>query len=94
MGKKKRKVYSVDSFSDKQLEKLDKIYDRMSRKASVNVLPGDAGIMHSEVFSPDQEFKVTRGEMVLQNHGSYIVFGADRPSSKASGEGGIGASRR
>mgnify|MGYP003626359190 CR=1 FL=1 len=89
---KKRKIYTVDNFSDKQLEKLDRIYDRMASKSSTNVLPGDAGIMHSEVFSPDQEFKVTRGEMVLQNHGSYIVFGADRPSSKASGEGGIGAS--
>jgi len=86
-----RKVYDVSTLSDKQQAKLDTLYDRLSSKQKVNQVPPSAGVFGTEVFGPDQEFKTGRGEMMLRNHGSYIVFGNDRPSSKASGEGGIGA---
>jgi len=86
-----RKVYDVSKLDEKQQGKLDKLYDRLASKGSTNEVPSYSGVMGTEIFGPDQEFKVSRNEMVLRNHGSYIVFGADRPSSKASGEGGIGA---
>jgi hypothetical protein len=86
-----RKIYDVSQLSEKQQSKLDTLYDRLKNKRNVNQVPPSAGIFNTEVYGKDQEFKVGRNEMMIRNQGAYIVFGNDRPSSKASGTGGKGA---
>lgn len=64
--------------------------DRLSQGLPVN--GATMGVMHSaHVPQPRVIFDKAANEKVISNQNAYIVFGTDRPTTKASGFGAIGA---
>ena len=64
--------------------------ERLSQGLPVN--GATKGIMHSaHVPQPRIIFDKAENEKVISNQNAYIVFGTDRPTTKASGFGAIGA---
>ena len=61
------------------------------KEGPVNVVPPGSGLYHTRVVGPDLNYKVAPSENVINNDGSYIVLGRDRPSSNRSGYGAKGA---
>ena len=55
------------------------------------VNPPGAGLFHQPIDVPIVHFKQTPSEEVIQNGGSYIVLGRDRPGSNRDGYGAKGA---
>jgi len=70
----------VSKETNKQIEK------KTSQKNSTG-----SGIACTEKFEPLPEFISAKCEKVISNASSYIVLGRDRPKSRLSGYGGLGA---
>lgn len=51
------------------------------------------GIFHTPIGAQNIQFKPCPNEYIIQNEGSYIVFGTDRPDTCASGYGAMGSNR-
>jgi len=51
----------------------------------------DKGVMHTRPPQPRVIYDKAKNEKVISKENAYIVFGTDRPSTKASGFGGQGA---
>ena len=68
----------------------ENIYDQQKGGTPINMVPSDSGLYHTVVPIKNLNFKVAANEAVIQQGGSYIVLGTDRPSSQASGNGGRG----
>ena len=63
---------------------------RIKRGDPVNLVPQDSGLYHTIVPMKNLTFKMAPNETVIQNGGSYIVFGTDRPATLADGSGATG----
>ena len=65
------------------------VQDLLDTGKRVNQAQG--GIMNTPVASPFVTFNAAQNEKVMAHGNAYIVFGADRPSTEASGQGAVGA---
>jgi hypothetical protein len=63
--------------------------DRIDQGLPVNA--ANDGPMHTRVPQPRVIYDKAENEKVISKENAYIVFGTDRPSTKASGFGGQGA---
>jgi hypothetical protein len=63
--------------------------DKIDQGLPVNT--ANDGVMHTRVPQPRVIYDKADNEKVISNENAYIVFGTDRPSTKASGFGGQGA---
>ena len=66
------------------------VYDKMKAKQPVKMVPTRSGLYHTIVPMKNLSFKLANDESVIQQGGSFIVLGTDRPASKASGTGAEG----
>ena len=58
---------------------------------TVNEVPAGSGLYHTKVWNAEYNYITADNELVLQQEGSYIVLGTDRPAGVESGEGAWGA---
>jgi hypothetical protein len=67
--------------------------DLIKDGVNLNKIPSNSGLMHTDAPCPPPNYKAAPNEKVIQNGGSFIVLGTDRPNTKASGKGAGGSSR-
>jgi hypothetical protein len=95
---KKQKI-----FNEKKLEKEKQRIFKEAQQLNQAVLGFDgdkptaqplnsSGLFGGKVYEPKVKYNFAPGEKVIDNGNSYITFGKDRPSGKASGLGGQGSS--
>lgn len=65
------------------------VQDRLNQSIPVNF--ADNGLFHTATPLQTIKYKTADNEEVMQNEGSFIVLGTDRPSSVADGYGAQGA---
>lgn len=85
----KKKGFSPED-QPKGHEDTPTTYARMQQKQPVNLVPQDSGLYHTLVPMKNLTFKMAPNEAVIQQGGSYIVLGTDRPATLADGTGGTG----
>jgi len=56
----------------------------------VQAIPSESGVYHTPVPGVDLSFKIASNESVIQQGGSFIVLGTDRPGGEMSGNGAKG----
>jgi len=88
-GTDKKPAYSVDNLPESEKEEST-VYQKMKRKQRVKMVPTKSGLYHTIVPMRNLTFKIANDEAVIQQGGSFIVLGSDRPASKASGTGATG----
>ena len=89
MISKKKKGFSKDN-QPKGHKDTPTTYDRLNQGEPVNLVPQDSGLYHTMVPMKNLTFKMAPNEAVIQQGGSYIVLGTDRPATVADGSGGTG----
>jgi hypothetical protein len=89
IGSDKKKGYDPNNLpKDERGE--PSVYDKMKAKQPVKMVPTRSGLYHTIVPMKNLSFKLANDESVIQQGGSFIVLGTDRPASKASGTGAEG----
>jgi hypothetical protein len=92
----------IKIFNDEKFNKRKKRFFKASQKLNESVLGLDgsnptaqplngSGVFGGDTYEPKVKYNFTPGDKVIDNGNAYITFGKDRPSGKASGFGGQGA---
>ena len=68
---------------------FDSVQEKIENNAPINF--SENGIYHTAIPMQTIAYRASENEQVLQNEGSYIVLGTDKPSDDASGYGGLGS---
>ena len=96
---KKEKIFNEKSLKGNKKKVFEQI--KSLAKSTLDIEPGSSsdkrqsfntsGIFGGDVYEPKVRYNFTPTDKVLQNGNAFITFGKDRPSGKASGFGGQGA---
>ena len=86
---KKQKGYSNKNLPPGQKD-APTTEQRLKQGDPVTMVPQNSGLYHTIVPMKNLTFKVAQNEAIIQQGGSFIVLGTDRPSGVASGAGGTG----
>ena len=87
------KIYTEAQFSNFRKKKIQTLQERFATNQTINMVPPDAGVYHTEVPEPIINFIDTDSQYKLEKNNAYIVLGRDRPSDETSGYGAPGAQR-
>ena len=96
------KSKKIKIFNDEKFNKNKKDIFKRAQELNESVLGLDgsnptaqplnkSGVFGGDTYEPKVKFNFSPGDKVINNGNAYITFGKDRPSGKASGFGGQGA---
>lgn len=92
---KKISIIDPSKFSGlkkQQAFQIQRNVERMSEKEVANQIPPNlSGLYNTKKLDIEIKYNRSPNEKVIQHNGSFITFGADKPTGTASGYGGRGA---
>ena len=68
---------------------FDSVQEKIENNAPINF--SENGLFHTAIPMQTIAYNASENENVVQNEGSYIVLGTDKPSDDSSGYGGLGS---
>ena len=92
---KKVSIIDPSKFSGlkkEQAKEIQRKVDSMSERDVINQTPPNlSGLYNTQKLDVEINYNSSPNEQVIQHNGSFITFGADKPTGTASGYGGKGA---
>jgi len=92
---KKIKLFNKEKLSSQNKKRFDEIKALAKKTENNRTLRGQnlpiTGIFGERTVAPRIKYNFSPSDKVIENGNAYITFGSDRPSGKASGLGGQGA---
>ena len=87
----KKPLWTNKNFEKTKRGFIQSAQERADNTNTYNSIPGNSGLLHTEVQEPVVNFNATPNQLSINSQNAAIVLGTDRPGGLASGYGARGA---